>query len=66
MKAKKPPRQREFSLHWGRGVIEEEVQIETAYHRPTMLILDAADLPRLRRALASAPRLKKLLSRAFR
>jgi hypothetical protein len=28
-----------FSLHWGRGVVEEEVQIETAYHRPTIQLL---------------------------
>src|SRR5882762_10199381 len=70
-----------FSLHWGSGVIEEEAQIETPYHRPTVqllrctrgqaagdyeirlchydlkgrfqrspLILDADDVPRLRRA----------------
>lgn len=28
-----------FSLHWGSGVIEEEVQIETPYHRPTIQLL---------------------------
>ena len=28
-----------FSLHWGSGVVEEEVQIETAYHRPTIQLL---------------------------
>lgn len=95
MKAKSA-RAREFSLHWGRGLIEEEVQIETAYHRPTIqllrftegeaagtyevrfchydlrgrfqrspLILDASDLPRLRKALRGAPRLRKLLAGAF-
>jgi len=28
-----------FSLHWGNGVIEEEAQIETPYHRPTIQLL---------------------------
>jgi hypothetical protein len=28
-----------FSLHWGSGVIEEEAQIETRYHRPTVQLL---------------------------
>jgi hypothetical protein len=28
-----------FSLHWGSGIIEEEVQIETPYHRPTIQLL---------------------------
>lgn len=28
-----------FSLHWGSGVIEEEVQIATEYHRPTIQLL---------------------------
>ncbi len=28
-----------FSLHWGSGVIEEEAQIETPYHRPTIQLL---------------------------
>jgi len=28
-----------FSLHWGSGVIEEEVQIVTPYHRPTIQLL---------------------------
>jgi len=87
---------KEFSLHWGSGVVEEEVQIETQYHRPTIqllkftdgdaagtysirfchydlrgrfqrspLIVAEADLPRLRKALATAPRLQKLLSKAL-
>ena len=30
---------RTFSFHWGRGIIEEEAQIETAYHRPTIQLL---------------------------
>ena len=37
---KKPqPRAKTFSLHWGSGEIEEEVQISTAYHRPTIQLL---------------------------
>ena len=83
-----------FSLHWGSGVVEEEVQIETPYHRPTIqllkftegkaqgtyesrfctydhagrfqrmpLIVDERDLAPLRKALKSAPRLRKLLTR---
>ena len=30
---------KEFSLPWGRGIIEEEVQIETPYHHPTIQLL---------------------------
>lgn len=85
-----------FSLHWGSGIIEEEVQIVTQYHRPTIqllkftegeakgtyeirfchydhhgrfqrspLIVDEKELPHLRTALKSAPRLRKLLAKAF-
>ncbi len=28
-----------FSLHWGNGIIEEEAQIVTDYHRPTIQLL---------------------------
>jgi hypothetical protein len=28
-----------FSLHWGSGIIEEEVQIATPYHVPTIQLL---------------------------
>ncbi len=28
-----------FSLHWGSGVIEEEAQFATSYHRPTLQLL---------------------------
>ena len=28
-----------FSLHWGKGIIEEEAQITTQYHRPTIQLL---------------------------
>ncbi len=81
-----------FSLHWGSGVIEEEAQFATPYHRPTIqllkftegeakgsyalrfchydhhgrfqrapLIIDAADVAKLNRALAATPKLRKLL-----
>ncbi|HBZ68509.1 MAG TPA: hypothetical protein DEP35_01635 [Deltaproteobacteria bacterium] len=32
-----------FSLHWGSGVIEEEVQIATPYHHPTIQLLHFLD-----------------------
>ena len=32
-----------FSLHWGSGVIEEEAQIATSYHRPTIQLLKFTD-----------------------
>ena len=32
-----------FSLHWGSGVVEEEAQIETPYHRPTIQLLKFTD-----------------------
>jgi hypothetical protein len=28
-----------FSLHWGSGVVEEEVQVSTPYHIPTIQLL---------------------------
>jgi hypothetical protein len=28
-----------FTLHWGAGLIEEEVQIASRYHRPTIQLL---------------------------
>ena len=82
-----------FSLHWGSGVVEEEAQIVTPYHVPTIqllkftdgkakgsyeirfctydhsgrfqrmpLIVDERDLAPLRKALESAPTLRKLLA----
>ena len=33
------PMMKTFSLHWGSGVVEEEAQIETPYHRPTIQLL---------------------------
>ena len=42
--APKPsPAAKTFSLHWGSGVIEEEVQIATAYHLPTIQLLKFTD-----------------------
>jgi hypothetical protein len=83
-----------FSLHWGKGVIEEEVQVATPHHRPAIqllrfdegeaagsyevrfchydlagrfqrapLILGEQDLAALGRALARAPKLKRLLAK---
>jgi hypothetical protein len=81
-----------FSLHWGSGVVEEEVQIVTPYHVPTIqllkftkgeasgtyeirfchydkrgrfqrspLIIDSNDIPRFRKELQSAPKLRRML-----
>ena len=83
-----------FSFHWGSGQVAEEVQVESAYHKPTIQLLkytdgDAAgavsirfcsytlkggfsrsplvvseeDLEALRKELAKAPQLKKLLTK---
>jgi len=30
---------RSFSLHWGKGIIEEEVRIAATYHHPTIQLL---------------------------
>jgi hypothetical protein len=38
-KAQARAQARTFSLHWGSGIIEEEVQIATPYHRPTLQLL---------------------------
>ncbi|PCJ13451.1 MAG: hypothetical protein COA98_02515 [Candidatus Neomarinimicrobiota bacterium] len=32
-------KQKPFSLHWGSGTVEEEVQVWTKYHRPTIQLL---------------------------
>ena len=32
-------KQKRFSLHWGSGIVEEEVQVWTKYHRPTIQLL---------------------------
>jgi hypothetical protein len=33
-------KQKRFSLHWGSGVVAEEAQSETAFHRPTIQLLE--------------------------
>ncbi len=43
MAAKPQTQPRTFSLHWGSGIIEEEVQIATPYHRPTIQLLKFTD-----------------------
>lgn len=94
MAAKAKSNAKTFSLHWGSGIIEEEAQFTTPYHRPTIqllkftegdakgsyalrfchydhhgrfqrapLIIDAADIPTLKSALAATPKLRKLLGK---
>jgi hypothetical protein len=38
-KTKKTEEPKTFALHWGKGIIEEEVQIASTYHRPTIQLL---------------------------
>ena len=40
MRAGKSEKPKSFSLHWGTGVIAEEVQITTEHHRPTIQLLE--------------------------
>jgi hypothetical protein len=40
-----PGAEKTFSLHWGSGIIEEEVQITTPYHLPTVQLLRFTDGP---------------------
>ncbi len=30
---------RSFSLHWGKGIVEEEVRTQSTYHRPAIQLL---------------------------
>ena len=39
MPATAKPEAKTFSLHWGSGIIEEEAQFDTPYHRPTIQLL---------------------------
>lgn len=32
-------KQKTFSLHWGSGVVEEEVRVETEHHEPAIQLL---------------------------
>lgn len=94
MKTKSKPLEKTFSLHWGSGIIEEEAQFATPYHRPTIqllkftegeakggyalrfchydhhgrfqrapLIVDATDIAKLKAALKTTPKLRKLLGK---
>ena len=38
MRAKKET-EKSFAFHWGSGIVEEEVQIASEYHRPTIQLL---------------------------
>ena len=40
MRSRKPDKPKTFSLHWGTGVIAEEAQISSQYHRPTIQLLE--------------------------
>ena len=42
-RAPKPAKPKTFSLHWGSGIVEEEVRIETPHHRPTIQLLKFLD-----------------------
>jgi hypothetical protein len=39
MAKKSVPAARSFSLHWGQGIIEEEVRVTATYHQPTIQLL---------------------------
>jgi hypothetical protein len=39
MTKKTRSQEKTFSLHWGSGIIEEEAQVATPYHRPTIQLL---------------------------
>jgi hypothetical protein len=39
----KPVTPKTFAFHWGSGIVEEEVQIATEYHRPTIQLLKFTD-----------------------
>ena len=39
MTKKAQAQEKTFSLHWGSGVIDEEAQVATPYHRPTIQLL---------------------------
>ena len=35
--------EKSFAFHWGSGIVEEEVQIASEYHRPTIQLLKFTD-----------------------
>jgi hypothetical protein len=45
MVKKHEPAARSFSLHWGKGVIEEEVRVTATYHQPTIQLLKFTEGP---------------------
>lgn len=89
-----PATQKTFAFHWGSGIVEEEVQIASEFHCPTIqlltftdgpakgshelrfchydhhgrfqrspLILAEGDIAPLAKALAGAPKLRRLLKK---
>jgi hypothetical protein len=40
MRKSRADKPKTFALHWGTGVIAEEVQISTEHHRPTIQLLE--------------------------
>jgi hypothetical protein len=41
----KPDTPKTFTLYWGSGIVEEEVQIVCEHHRPTIQLLKFTDGP---------------------
>jgi hypothetical protein len=35
-----PPKSKTFALHWGSGIVAEEVQVLSRYHRPAIQLLE--------------------------
>ncbi len=38
-KDKEKPEARSFALHWGKGIVEEEVRVSATYHQPAIQLL---------------------------
>jgi len=38
-KDKAKPEARSFALHWGKGIVEEEVRVSATYHQPAIQLL---------------------------
>jgi hypothetical protein len=38
--AARQPKSKTFALHWGSGVVAEEVQVLSRYHRPSIQLLE--------------------------
>jgi hypothetical protein len=41
----KPAAEKTFAFHWGSGIVEEEVQVASDYHCPTIQLLKFTDGP---------------------